>query len=130
MVGAFVSPAVNILLAPVLGMVEDESFEKAFLFFVAEDIATHSWLLHGHLDRMLKKTNIAVLVDVNVVGIATRGCSLGNSSDELTLQRDSGDVGNKPHHTESFPNIYVCVEDTSESTIVPACSPCLFCYMF
>ena len=48
--------------------------------------------------------NTLVLVDGSVIGAVTRDCSVGKGSDELTSQRESGDVGKEPrdNHCVSF----------------------------
>ena len=68
--------------------------EKKLFVFVAEEGVTHSPCYYiDILIRCSEDEYIAVWVDVNVIGIATRGCSVGKDSDELASQRKSGDVG-------------------------------------
>ena len=73
-----------------------------------------------------------------MIGIATRGYSVGKGPDKLASHRKSGDVDKKLRyndymffreadelqHIENFHNIHeICSGDTSRSNIVPACSP-------
>ena len=58
-------------------MVEDGGFEKKKSLFVAEVGVTHSPFYFTGILINARKKSIAVLVDANVTGIATRGCSLG-----------------------------------------------------
>ena len=42
--------------------------------------------------------SIAVLVDANMIDVATRGCSVGKGSEQLASQRESRDMSKKPRH--------------------------------
>ena len=71
----------------------------SFFFSVVEDNVTHSpCCFTGILIGCSEDEYVAVLVDANVIGIATRGCSVGKGFDELASQRESGDVDKDSRH--------------------------------
>ena len=122
MVEAFGSSAVDeLLLVPVLDMVQEEGFDiYIYLFiFVDEEGVTNSLpcLLDGYgILRGCTENSIVALIYVNMIGIATRGCSVGKGSDELASQRESGDVGNR-----SLATIVVCYLSPEGRLNIHAC---------
>ena len=94
-------PAVDVRQLLRLNSVEEAGFENITFFFFEAGV-THSpdsdspVISIGYVGHEYRRR----IVDANVIGVATRGCSGGNGSDELASRRESRDVGKKTRHNQ------------------------------
>ena len=64
-----------------------------------------------------KQVNIQIIKQIYAMGIARRGCSVGNGFGELASQRGSGDVGkeSRRNHSVSFTERRMCFKPLETS---------------